>query len=82
VQERQQVIEHFAAPVPVRGAGDVVIVLHPPQSHADVKEAVAEHVERDQQPGEVRRLVVEHAGVQPHPLVAVVATVHSCTGSR
>src|ERR1700756_5159117 len=70
VQERQQVIEHLPAPAPVRAAGDVVFVLHPPDSHANVKAAVAEHVERGQQPGQVRRLVVERAqraGIQPHP---------------
>src|SRR5246127_4362945 len=70
VQERQQVIEHLPAPAPVRAARDVVLVLHPPDSHANVKAAVAEHVERGQQPGQVRRLVVERAeraGVQPHP---------------
>jgi hypothetical protein len=70
LQERQQVIEHPAAPVPVPTAGDVVLFLHPPQSYADVEAAIAEHVERGQQAGQVRRLVVEgaeSAGVQPHP---------------
>src|ERR1700751_4365688 len=70
VQERQQVIEHLPAPAPVRTAGDVVLVLHPPDSHANVKAAVAEHLERGQQPGQVRRLVVERAeraGVHPPP---------------
>ena len=47
-----------------------MFVLHPPDSHANVKAAVAEHVERGKQPGQVNRLVVERAeraGVQPHP---------------
>ena len=46
-----------------------MFVLHPPDSHADVETALAEHVERGQQPGQVNRLVVERAeraGVQPH----------------
>src|ERR1700677_825087 len=70
VQERQQVIEHPPAPAPVRAAGAVEFVLPPPDSHANVKAAVAEYVERGQEPGQVRRLVVERAeggGVQPHP---------------
>jgi hypothetical protein len=69
VQERQQVIEHPSAPVPVCAAGDVEFVLHPPESHADVEAAVAEHVERSQHSGQVDRFVVERAeraGVEPH----------------
>src|ERR1700737_1481137 len=41
VQERQQVIEHLPAPAPVRAAGDVVLVLHPPDSPPNVKAALA-----------------------------------------
>jgi hypothetical protein len=56
VQERQQVIEHLPAPLPIRTVDDVALVLHPPNPHADVKAAAAEHVKRGQQPGQVRRL--------------------------